>query len=343
MHDPASHVQALGQRLLQAVEPLVDAADPEARVSPRSRVLCAGLAALAVSCHEALSDSARGPEPEAVARAAALLSLLTKVDDEVIDHRRFHGGRAADRAALRARTRAFLAPTLAAIRAPAPGEGRIALASEVGRALLSLRGPPERHEDLLALIAAGWDIQEEAVVQLSAHPGQTTDAAIEAVTGRISGAWLLMITCVGALPPSARRGLTPDEQAAFWEWGGIIQRADGLADLAREVEDGLIGTIPGRLLWRALGPAYLEAADRGDAALLYRVLAREGLDLQCLPRPGRIEALSARLSGLGAVPSLLAWIHGMLLGRYLAHPLCARRDPEPLRPFLGTEALCLAP
>ena len=350
MRDYRSSLDAVGVRWLAEVEALVDAADPQGRVTPRSRRLCAGLSALATACHAALG----GERPDRVARAAALLSLLTKVDDEVIDRSDFHGGRWTDRRVLRARTRAFLAPTLAAIRSPErppevpadsapPLAARVALAVEVGRALRAIGGPADRLDDLVALVAAGWGIQEEAVVQLSAHPDETTDAAIEAVTGRISGAWLMMITRVGAICATARRDLTASERAAFWAWGRLIQRADGLADLGREIEDGLISTVPGRLLWRALGEGYLDAVDRGDLGSLYGALAARDLDLQCLPAPAQVRALSDDLAQLGEVGPLLRFIHGFLLGRYLDHPHCARRDRGPFQPFVARESPCLVP
>lgn len=340
MQDWTSRLSAAGRRVLDEIEPLVSASDRDRPVSARSRLLCAGLCELALTCHEALG----GREPERVARAAALLSLLTKVDDEVIDHFTFHGGHEADRPALRSKTRAYLAPTLEAITQPTSGGlGRIALASETGRALRAIGGPTERLSWLLALAARGWEIQEEAVVTLSDLPSRGSDRATSAVTGQISGAWLMMIAAVGTLPASAARGLSPDEVAAFWEWGGIIQRADGLADLSRELDDGLINTVPGRLLYRQLGEEYLRAIERRDHALLYRTLAREQLDLRCLPLESTVRALSERLGRLGELGELLRWIHGMLLSRYLEHPLCARRDLRPLQPFLERELLCSAP
>jgi|ETNmetMinimDraft_26_1059896.scaffolds.fasta_scaffold55141_2 hypothetical protein len=80
--DWATHLAATGAPLVGELAPWVDPADPDHRVSDRSRLLCAGLAQLALACYQALGGSR---QPREVAAAAALLSLLTKIDDQVID------------------------------------------------------------------------------------------------------------------------------------------------------------------------------------------------------------------------------------------------------------------
>src|SRR6202044_3408956 len=108
---------AAGDRFLAAIGPALDAADVDGRVTPGSRLLCASLGLLGVETYRALGG--RGREGE-VGRAAAMLSLLTKIDDQWIDAPAFHGGASTPRAELRARVRAFLAPTLASVRAARP-------------------------------------------------------------------------------------------------------------------------------------------------------------------------------------------------------------------------------
>ena len=86
LHTAATHLRPLAG--------LIASADIEGRVSARSRVLCCGLACLARACYGALGGTR---QIEAVGEAAAMLSLLTKIDDEVIDALAFHGGTARAR------------------------------------------------------------------------------------------------------------------------------------------------------------------------------------------------------------------------------------------------------
>jgi len=321
--DLTAELRAAGRRYLGDLGPLLDAADPEGLVPPRSRELCAALGLLAEAAYGALGGRRRVAE---VGRAAAMLSLLTKVDDQVIDGLPFHGGAAADRGALRERTRAFLAPTLASVRAarPVTGEPRCALAAALGRALLDLGGEPSRREHLLATLAAGWEIQVEAVAVLTAHPARVAREDVARVTRSISGAWLLMIAMVGTLPEDAARALMPAEEDQFFAWGWAIQRADALADLAKDLADGHVSSWPGLLLWERAGEPYLAAARRGAAAEVYALVRAHGVDRvdrDGLAGPEEIAALGATLAGLGDVPALLAWIHAYLLGRYRTHPL----------------------
>jgi hypothetical protein len=313
----AAALIAAGDGWLAEIAPLVDAADPRGTVSPRSRVLCAGLGVLAVAAYRALGGSARAGE---VGRAAALLALVTKVDDQVIDAKGFHGG--PDRAALPARTRAFLAPTLASIRTglPATGEPRCALAAEAGRALAGLASTPARLDRVLATIAAGWEVQVEAVRVLTAPPGSVGRDAIAAVTGAISGAWLFLIAVVGELPADARRAMTADEERAFHAWGFAIQRADALADLAKDLADGHLSSYAAALL-HDRAPAALEAAiARGDDAAVYALARAHGVDRDGLADAGELARLRASLPELGEVGPLLDFIHSYLVRRWQAHP-----------------------
>jgi hypothetical protein len=337
---------AAGDRHLAALGLAIDAADPEGWVAPRSRLLCAGLGFLAEAAYGALGGSRLAGE---VGRAAAMLSLLTKIDDQVIDARAFHGGSEGDRGALRARTRSFLAPTLASIRdaRPANGEPRCALAAALGAALVALGGDPARRERLLATIAAGWEIQVEAVAVLTSHPALVTRAAVAEVTRSISGAWLLMIAMVGTLPGDAARPFSPAEEAAFFDWGWAIQRADALADIAKDLGDGHLSSLPGVLLWERAGDAYLDAARREDDAALYALVRAHDVEASCLPGEAEMASLDRTLADLGEVPAVLSWIHAYLVQRYHAHPLAggARAAPpgHTQRIFPGAEVVCSAP
>ncbi|MFO7566917.1 MAG: hypothetical protein R6X02_30010 [Enhygromyxa sp.] len=305
---------------------LLAAADPGASVSPRSRMLCAGLACLARSCYAALGGLTQIDE---VGEAAAMLSLLTKIDDQVIDALEFHGGpleRRRDRAALERRTRAYLAPTLASIRAgqPANAEPRCLLAATLGRRLAALAGDRDRLAHLLDTIAFGWEVQVRAVRVLSSDPARVERAEVEAVTADISGAWLLMITMIGALPEDAARPLSADEIAGFYEWGLHIQTADALADLAKDTADGLVASRPGFELARTRPALWRAAFAQAELAPLYRGMVEAQIDLELWPAAEQLDALAQQLAGLGAVPSWLRWIHGFLSARWLVHPLCPR-------------------
>jgi hypothetical protein len=334
--DLTADLLAAGDRYLADLGPAVDAADPDARVEPRSRLLCAALGLLAEAAYRALGGRAH---THAVGRAAAMLALLTKIDDQVIDGLAFHGGAGADRADLRQRTRAFLAPTLASVRAArkATDEPRCAFAAALGVALSELGGDPARRGHLLATIAAGWEIQVSAVAVLTAHPRAVSRAEVAAVTRAISGAWLLMIAMVGTLPADAARAFSPAEEAEFFAWGSAIQRADALADLAKDLADGHLASWPGILLWERAPAAYLDAALRGDAAAVYALVRAHGVDRECLS-----EIPERALAGLGEVPAILLWIHAYLAGRYEDHPLADMAPGGALREG-GERLACSAP
>lgn len=312
-----------GDEALTELHPLLDAADPEGRVAQRSRRLCAALGLLSQVAYAALGGRRASAE---VGLAGAALSLLTKVDDEVIDSLAFHGGMVTDRSALRRRTAAYLAPTLASLRLgiPARDEPRCVLAADVGRRLRRLAGSPSRLAHVLETVAEGWRIQVEAVAVLSTHPAAVTPEEVDRVTRRISGAWLLMIALVGTLPADAARRLSADEERAFYDWGFHIQRADALADLGKDSKDGLVSSFAGRLAWARDPARYLEAFARGDEAALYTLVARHRVDEACLRDGADPEDLRRRLAGLGEVNGLLRWIQGFLMHRYLTHPLCRR-------------------
>ncbi len=314
-----------GGRILGRVGAALDEADPEVTIRPASRLLCAGLAELAACAWRARRI---GQPPVEGLEAAALLSLLTKLDDQVIDSLDFHGGAATERGALRRRTDAWLAPTLASIRGGVAAEPspRCALAARLGRAVVGLCPDPARRVRLLDLVARGWAIQTEAVVVLTAHPAQVTLRQVDVVTADISGAWLSMIALVGLLPPDTGPWPDADELAALFDWGLWIQRADALSDLDKDLAEGLIATSPGWRAWRA-DPAGFDAALAADEpGAMHRLFAATDADLACLPMPATLDRLAERLGSLGELAALLRWIHGFLLARYAASPLCARRS-----------------
>lgn len=327
MHLPTRLLQT-GQQRLAAWTPALDVADPDGRVTPAARLLCCSLGHLA-----ATAAHARGADDvDGLAHAAAGLALLTKIDDEHIDARAFHGGPATDRASLRARTTRFLAPTLAALHTGVPDspEPRVHLAAEVGRLLAAHAVDDARLHALLDLITRGWHIQVDAVEVLSARPGSLPLARVRRVTAAISGAWLAMITAVGLL--GADRGPTPDEEAAFFAWGLPIQSADALADLEKDLADDFAGSLP-VCLALARRPALYAAWEARDGAGLRTGIVATGADRAMLPDPDHLQCLDRRLAALGEVPTVLRWIHGFLLGRHLA------RSPgtpgEPFAPFVS--------
>ncbi|MEM6993679.1 MAG: hypothetical protein AAF721_24410 [Myxococcota bacterium] len=287
-------------------------------MSPKSRLLCAALGVLAEDAYIARGGARR---VEDVGHTAALLSLLTKVDDEVIDARAFHGGplRLRGHDTLRRRTRAYLAATLDSIRTgrPASTEARCELAAEIGVRLRSLSGGEARLDRLLAIIGRGWETQVRAVDILSRHPDATTLLQVARATRDISGDWLLMITMIGGLPAEASHPLTPAEERAFLRWGWHIQRADALADFGKDIEAGLANSWAGRVLHDRAPASYVPALRERQTAALRMLLQQTCSDRVCLPRSADALHRAAKpLAGLGAVAERLRWIHGMLVSRY---------------------------
>jgi hypothetical protein len=154
-----------------------------------------------------------------------------------------------------------------------------------------------------------------------------------------------MIARLGELPAEAHRAFTAAEEEAFLAWGWAIQRADALADLAKDLADGHLSTWPGLLLWERAPDAYLDAAARGDAAALHALLRAHAVDCACQPDAAERAALASTLPDLGEVRPLLAFIHDYLLRRFRAHPLCAGEAAAPpaAAARLFREAACSAP
>jgi hypothetical protein len=308
----------VGARQEEALRGLVDAADPEGLVLPRNRLLCTGLSLLSTGGYQALGGKERADEVE---RTGALLSLLTKIDDQVIDGAAFHGAGAPPRGEVEERVLRYLAPTLRSLRQgrPAQAEGRCALAAELGRRMKALAGSEARLRGVQEDIALGWRVQARAVAILSARPGTIPRPQVERITTTISSVWLRMMLRVGELPQDAARGLAPEEVRCVRGWGHWIQRADALADLAKDTGEGLCSSLPGLLLWEQEPAAYERACRQGDAAWLRHKLVEHRIDQQMLPQPEQLAPL--RLPSLGEIPGLLAYIHGFLAGRFPRGPV----------------------
>ena len=324
----------IGRVYLERCEPLAAAADPHGAVSPPSRLLCAALSALGLEAYRALGGQRHGT---AVGTAAAMLALLTKIDDQVIDSAAFHGGMNSEPETVAARVRAHLAPTLASVRAGAPvtPEPRCLLGAALGQRLQELSGDSARLRHLVSVLSLGWEIQARGVSILCRHPGMVSRRCVARAARDISGAWLLMITLVGTLPPDAARSLRAAEEQAFFEWGQYIQQADALADLDKDTQEGLVCSVPGHLAYQRDPETFLAAALRRDSGALYALYARSEADLTCLPGVDQRRRLLAPLAELGQVGPLLEWIHGLLLWRYLQHPACRRLASHPqVRPLL---------
>lgn len=275
----------------------LDRLDPEGSISPSSRRLCAGLGVL--------SQAAGGGPDHGL--AGAMLSLLTKLDDQVIDARGFHSG--LTRKEARDRTRRYLAPTLDSIRAgsPANDEERCIFAARLGRLLRSLG----ECTHVIETIARGWEVQAVAVSTLTRHASEVTLDEVAAVTRDISGVWLMMIAEIGTI---GGRRFTSEEKDAFLLWGEAIQKADALNDLSKDIADGHWATYPLRLLFERSPDAYAEARAGGDVDAL---LAAHGVDEACGDASGLRRASEAHAS-LGDVPFLLRWIHEHLAARWRA-------------------------
>ena len=323
-----------GSVYLEHCKPLVATADPRGTVSNSSRLLCAGLATLSLEAYKSLGGRLHVKD---VGIGAAMLSLLTKIDDQLIDSFSFHGGMGSDPEEVADQVRVQLEPTLISIRTgvPATLETRCNLAAALGRRLRALSDDPRRLEHLLSVISQGWEIQAIGVSTLCRQPGEVSLDQVIRASRDISGAWLLMVTLVGTLPADASRPLLSDEEESFYEWGEYIQQADALADLDKDIQDGLVCTVPGHYAYRRDPETFLAAAANRDSDSLYALYADTGADLACLPSSRQRHKLLAPLAELGHVGLILEWIHGLLLWRYLQHPRCRRVDSHRLvRPLL---------
>jgi hypothetical protein len=307
----------VGLRQGQALAGLVDAADPEGLVLPRNRLLCAGLGLLSTGAYRALGGARH---EDAVERAGALLSLLTKIDDQVIDGVAFHGAGSPPRAEVEERVHRYLAPTLRSLRHgyPVTPEGRCELAATLGRELRALAADTERLRRVQDDIAQGWRVQARAVATLSARPGAVPRDEVERITTAISAVWLRMMLRVGELPGDAARGLSPEEVARVGAWGHWIQRADALADLGKDTAEGLCSSLPGLLLWEREPAAYERACREGDVHWMARKLVEHRIVERMLPAPGQLAALGP--ATLGEIPGLFAFIHAFLAGRFPGAP-----------------------
>ena len=282
----------------------VDRLDPAGTITPASRRLCAGLGLLGQTAYRVLGGTRHDDE---VGLAGAMLSLLTKLDDQVIDARGFHAGTSREAAA--EKTRAYLAPTLASVRSgePASDDERCHFAARLGRRLRGLGSC----EHVIETIARGWEVQAIAVSTLTRHASEVTLAEVEAVTRDISGVWLLMITEIGTI---GTRALTRDEADAFQLWGEAIQKADALNDLTKDIADGHWSTYPLKVLFERSSRDYERARAGADVDVL---LAKNGVAEACFD-PGLVQRAASAHAALGDVPHLLRWIHEHLTARWQA-------------------------
>ncbi len=288
----------------------IDEADPGGSVLPRSRVLCAGLAELAAGVLGTLGPLEREPE---VTDLAASLSLLTKIDDEVIDSLVFHGGSKTDRESLREKTKNFLNETWLSIEAcePHSREPRCLLAARVGRRMRALAASEASLMALLDLVRDGWQTQVDAVASLTDDSQQVDRAEIDRITRRISGDWLALIAACGTLPSGSH--LSSEEVEAIRDAGAFIQRADSLADLEKDQREGLTST------WAACEIARLAPASSLPA--MYRSASLLDLERRAWPSVAALTCMRHQLARFPDLLQALEWIRLMLLSRYRAHAL----------------------
>jgi hypothetical protein len=290
----------------------IDEADPGGSVLPRSRVLCAGLAELATGVLSVLGPRDREHD---VTDLAASLSLLTKIDDEVIDSLEFHGGAASARDFVRKKTEIFLDETRRSIEtgeAHSP-EPRCLLAARVGRRMRDLAASAASHDALLQLVRDGWRTQADAVALLTGDARAADPGEIDRVTRRISGDWLALIAACGTLPSGS--SLSHDEVEAIRDAGAFIQRADALADLEKDQREGLTST------WAACAIARMAPATSLPA--MYRSAALLDLEREAWPSVAALACVRHRLARFPEIVPALEWIRVMLLSRYRAHALHA--------------------
>ena len=291
-----------GARRADALSPWLSAAH---RLSASRLHLCAGLGDLAMF---AAVDLGSQPD-EALSEAGALLAVLSKVDDDHIDRALFFAeARAWDRPSRAAAAEAYLRPTLASVLRghPADPSPRCGLAAEAGRRLRALASSPERLAFTHALLRLGWAAQVASVEVLFAPPESIEQEEILRVTADTSGLWLLIIASVGALPAGSRP-LTAAEREAFFRVGLVIQAADALADLERELADGMTCTLPMWMLHQ-ICPELTQP----------RQVAR-GIWMEDVG--GQILDLRAEDPGLVRLPrvsAVICGIYDMLVGRALA-------------------------
>lgn len=316
---------AASRNLTPALISVARGADARAPVAPRTVRLCAALGELAGVVYDALSPTPDDDTRMAVTEAAAALALLTKIDDQVIDGRAFHGGSKTSREALHRTTTAYLAPTLDSLRTARPryDEPRCALAAFTGQRLRALACDDPRLASFLALASRGWDTQVDAVVTFTAHPSTVSAARIARVSARVSALWLSMVCSIGTLPLAAPARARPRWLRGMLRWGRWIHRADALADLARDLDDGLLSTAVLHSLWTLAPGAFDDALRRRDHGAVYALVRELGVDAAMRPPPAALERATRDLADLGALAAHLGWVHASLIGRYESHPLRA--------------------
>jgi hypothetical protein len=288
-------------------------------LSAAQRYLCSSLGLLSQIAYQAGGGTEHSLR---VAWAGALLSMLTKIDDEVIDAREFHGHQ---RATLREKTQQFLDLTLQSLRSasPATNEVRCRLAATLGRELRLLgEHHPDRLEHVLHVIERGWQTQTDAVFLLTEQPTEVSRFQIQQITKQISGDWLQMIALMGTLPGDCARTLSSRELEAISAWGYFVQSADALCDFEKDQQEGLCSTIVGLLLWENTQQAYLQAHCNLDFAQMHTWLAQFQIAEACMPAASDVANFFQELKHFPELAKILYWIHGMLTFRYLKSKTC---------------------
>jgi hypothetical protein len=303
-------------------------AGADAELTAPTRFLCASLGRLSQTVYAALGGARCERQ---VGLAGALLSILSKVDDQCIDALRFHG-RAGDVEELERMGRRHLGPSLASLldARPALDEARCRLAADTGALLWSLGAEEGPKDALREELRRGWEHQLRTLLVFTRDPVEVGEAEVARLTADTCASWFQILALVGTLPEDARRGLAPGELDAIGGMAWRIQLADNLCDLEKDLRAGLRSTWPALILDRRAGPS-IRVDPRAEAQDLERALGRayravrsHEIDREALLTEAERARWSEGLAALGAFWDHLLWLHGFLLGRYLAHPRCAR-------------------
>ena len=301
--------------------------DLDEPLSQGTALLCCGLGLLSLEVYLSLGGKQHIEEVE---RAAALFSLVSKIDDQRVDARNFHAG--LDKDDVQVRAELYLHATLDSIEAGLPlhDEPRLRLAAALGSTLQDLAGGSSRLERFSQLLDLGVELQVATTTGFTSPPSEVPMDTIEVLTADTPLAWFAAILSIGTLPEDAERGLSSAETEALRAWACYLQWADNLADLEKDLEQGHTSCYLGRSLWEQHPKEYEDAVEKGDWAAVYHLLAEEDLDRSLLPDQEHLEELGEALAELGGLQDLFAWIHRFLITRYVEHRFCARshRDEE---------------
>jgi hypothetical protein len=128
----------------------------------------------------------------------------------------------------------------------------------------------------------------------------------------------------------AKLGIVVDEDIDIYNMEDVMwalaTRVNPRDDIMTVCEGGFGQTWSGRLAWERDPRAWEAVAAARDGEAAARLVRSSGVDLACLPTPGALDALEARVAGLG-VGGLLRWIHAFLTWRWVVSPP-ARAFPD---------------